>query len=184
LIVSLIYTLLLLIPVKTAYLREPEIYYKSVRDDYEIEFRSQEDVDLLIKTAYIGELEEVIKFNKNIFNRKEIFYRNAFTFAILSFVPYIICIGFQLSINNNLKKVNMTKEEFKIIDYYARISDDFKASDFPREIVNIPGMGPTEVIHVYPIYLSKPIVLRDFWDNEVTRFVWNIFTKPFRKRKA
>lgn len=96
--VSLVNTILLLKPVAIVHISEPTLYYKGYKHDYEHETISQNEVDILLKSSYISELEEAIKSSKILFKQKEIFYSRAFTYAILSCIPYLICIGFQLSI--------------------------------------------------------------------------------------
>jgi hypothetical protein len=106
--VSLINTVMLLMPVDIAHLIEPKLYYEGYKYDYEDENISQDEVDILIKSSYISELEGAIKVNKIIFKRKGSFYRRAFFYSILACIPYLICIGFQLSVKD--EKVLKQKE--------------------------------------------------------------------------
>lgn len=96
--VSLINTVLLLMPVEIVHLIEPKLYYKEYIEDYDAENISQNEIDILLKSSYISELERAIKANKKNFKKKESFYNKAFIYAISSCIPYLICIGFQLSI--------------------------------------------------------------------------------------
>lgn len=98
LIVSVINTIRLMIPAQLLYLREPKLYYIEYKKDYELESIPQNEVDTLLKSSYIQEIEKAIKDKMNLFKRKEIFYNKAFIYAVFSCIPYLICIGFQLSI--------------------------------------------------------------------------------------
>ncbi len=103
---SLIYTVRFLMPVEAAYLIEPKTYYLHFRKSYEQHYIKKE-VNALIKASYINELERAIVINKHLFERKNGFYRKAFTCALLSCIPYLICLGFEFSIKE--KKVRKVK---------------------------------------------------------------------------
>lgn len=102
---SFIYTIRLLVPADIAYLKEPKIYYKEYRREYESLTSTQNgpwqhEVDNLVKSSYINELEDAIIINDVLFKRKGLFYRKAFIWAIYAIVPYLVCLGFQLATKN------------------------------------------------------------------------------------
>jgi hypothetical protein len=99
--ISLINTIYLLTPVKVTHLLKPEVYYKEYRSDFEDGVRIKSEIDRLLKEAYVDELEEAVNENEKILNKKKSFYLNAFIFALLSAIPYLICLFFQLSMKGN-----------------------------------------------------------------------------------
>ncbi|AWO00496.1 hypothetical protein DLD77_01630 [Chitinophaga alhagiae] len=99
---SLINTIRLLAPVDVAYLQEPRIYYEEYRLKYENLKSKQQglrlhEVDNLIKSSYIDELERAVSRNDILFQRKGLFYHKAFIWAIYAIIPYLVCLGFQLA---------------------------------------------------------------------------------------
>lgn len=109
---SLINTIRLLIPIKVAYLKEPRLYYKEYRRRYEKivsgpKNRRQREIDYLIKSSYINELEYTINVNDVLFKRKGQFYRTAFIWALYAVVPYLVCLGFQLAGKNEKQKATV-----------------------------------------------------------------------------
>ncbi len=99
-LISLYFTVRLLIPVEVAYLQEPKIYYETYLIGYKNDMpaTADDEIDKLVKASYINELEQAVHSNNEIFKRKGLFYYRAFTLAMLASVPYLLCIGFQLSI--------------------------------------------------------------------------------------
>lgn len=107
---SLFYAVKLLIPAKYLHLLEPKDYYGPHREYYERKGFKKEDVDTLLKASYVFELQRVTETNKNILTRKNTFYNRAFTFAIFACIPYLICLGFHVSIKDNkVYKVEIVK---------------------------------------------------------------------------
>jgi len=101
-IISLIFTIKLIIPVQVAYLDEPDKYYKGIRIQYEQNSPDpanfdQNAIDQLIKGSYILELEEAVQTNNVLFKRKNSFFYNSLTFGLLAAVPYLICLGFHIT---------------------------------------------------------------------------------------
>jgi hypothetical protein len=112
-LVSLIYTVLLIIPVKVAYLDAPEKYYKTFRLQYEQDKTlDQAAVDQLIKGSYILELEQAVNTNSRVFKRKSSFFYNSILFGLLAAIPYLICLGYHISVSqDSIQKVKLVNEQ-------------------------------------------------------------------------
>jgi len=94
-----------LIPVKLAYLREPNFYYTGYRKEIEREQAevepplgtdSQERTDNILKASYILELEDAVKENDLVFKRKTSFYYRALVSALIAVVPFLLCLGYNI----------------------------------------------------------------------------------------
>lgn len=98
LLTSLCYFVKLLLPAKIAYLDPPEKYYKDYRIQIESDYPSdKKKVDESLKGSYILEIENAIAVNYQVFRQKSSFYYNALAFALITVIPYIMCIGYHLS---------------------------------------------------------------------------------------
>src|SRR5688572_2599705 len=95
--ISLFYTVRLIIPVSQFYLRPPQLYYNEYRLDYEKQINDRMSIEDLLKASYVRELETMLSYNTSILGRKQIFYRYALIFALLSALPYMICFCFYIS---------------------------------------------------------------------------------------
>jgi hypothetical protein len=100
-IVSLFFTIRLIIPPAIAYLKLPKQYYEKYRLQYERIYTSQSIVHKLLKSSYIDELEKGLTTNKKILIRKSSFYYYALVFGLLSIAPYLVCLGFHISKREN-----------------------------------------------------------------------------------
>lgn len=96
-IISIIFTVRLIIPVHVAYLEPPQKYYDEFRRKYEQLTANHIAREDLLKASYIDELERAIELNSKAFKRKNSFYYNALLFGLLSAVPYVVCLGFHIS---------------------------------------------------------------------------------------
>ncbi len=125
LLVSLIYTIRLLIPVDIAYLRVSKQYFQHLRLEYEAKMIKEdmtveektkclEDVNKLLKASYIDELSDAQENNFRVFRKKSSFYYNALIWGLFAVIPYIFCIGYHITKKDekvqkveiiNLKKV-------------------------------------------------------------------------------
>lgn len=103
-LISLFYTVKLLIPADIVYLSEPKIYYDTQRVKYEKEGNGSTKTDSLLKASYVYELQEMVSRNKIIFERKTRFYSWALSFGIFAALPYIICLGFHVQSAKNHKQ--------------------------------------------------------------------------------
>ncbi|SFF01081.1 hypothetical protein SAMN05518672_11439 [Chitinophaga sp. CF118] len=153
-IASLINTALLLMPVDIPYLKEPKTYYKIFRSGNRYESNEKATLNFIIKGAYVDELEESVNTTYNIFRRKALFHYRAFTYAMLSCIPYLFCVGFQIStkkdnvqkveIINNLSSFNKTK----YMDNSQRIY-----SKRTRTLTDLPGVDSSKVMPSSPNYI-------------------------------
>jgi len=127
-ITSLVFTVKLVFPIEVAYLTEPGKYYKDYRIQYELTESDQNKVDNALKASYIGELEKAVEVNDKVFKRKSSFYYNALIFALMSTIPFLLCLGYHIfqkddkiqkieivnpKINRNLdKKLNNAQSKY------------------------------------------------------------------------
>ena len=95
-ITSLVFTVKLVFPIEVAYLTEPGKYYKDYRIQYELTESDQNKVDNALKASYIGELEKAVEVNDKVFKRKSSFYYNALIFALMSTIPFLLCLGYHI----------------------------------------------------------------------------------------
>jgi hypothetical protein len=90
----------LLIPVFVAYPKPPKQYYTDYRTTYETGANMPADqpiIDKKLKATYINELEQGIINNERVFIRKSSFYYKALLLALLSTLPYLVCLAFHFS---------------------------------------------------------------------------------------
>jgi len=110
LLISVVYLIRLLLPVEIAYLDPPKKYYDTFKSELvPLNAGNQELVDNSLKGAYILELEDAIEINSQAFEQKSSFFYNALLFALLAIIPYIVCIGWHLSLAK--KEVKIQKVE-------------------------------------------------------------------------
>lgn len=111
---SVFFTIRLIIPVDVAYLDVPKKYYEEYLLRYEQTETNKEEIEKLLKASYIDELEEALIKNNQVFRRKSSFYYNALMYALLSSVPYLICIGFHISKKEDkIQKVQIVNSQNK-----------------------------------------------------------------------
>ena len=87
----------LIIPVQIAYLAPPHKYYNEYQTNYEKVINDTKTISDLLKASYITELEMTLNANTAVFRKKSSFYYNAMLYALLSTIPYLICLGFHIS---------------------------------------------------------------------------------------
>jgi len=100
-VVSVYYTVRLMLPVGTAELDPPQTFYMDKMMEYERYYDDEAKIDALLKASYIWELQDALRVNQTIYSRKKGFYYRAFSLALLALVPYIICIGFHIAKGEN-----------------------------------------------------------------------------------
>jgi len=111
-IISVIFTIKLVIPIEVAYLEIPKRYYQDYRLTYEQTIQDQEQIKKLLKASYINELEIALNTNERVFRRKSSFYYNALMYALLSAIPYVICLGFHISKKDDkIQKIQLVNPE-------------------------------------------------------------------------
>src|SRR5688500_1979293 len=96
--ISIIYLIRLLIPVHVAYLDPPRKYSEDIMAQTEELYPGQYlKINDSLEGSYILEINAAINNNFSLFRRKSSFYYNSMLFALLSVLPYIVCIGFHMS---------------------------------------------------------------------------------------
>ncbi len=109
-ITSLVFTIKLVFPIRVAYLIEPGKYYKDYRLLYEQTMTIQSDIDNALKASYIGELETAVAVNDKVFKRKSSFYYNALIFALISIIPFLLCLGYHIfQKDDKIQKIEIVK---------------------------------------------------------------------------
>lgn len=122
-VVSLIFTIRLMIPIKVAYLDVIDRYSTNLRNRYEekflkpgvtgdIEKQAKVTIDRYLKASYIDELSEAQTINQGVFVTKSSLYYRALIWGLAAIMPYVACIGFHLSRKNDkVEKVHLVYEK-------------------------------------------------------------------------
>jgi hypothetical protein len=160
---SLFYLIKLLIPVDVAYLIEPKTFYEKLRLEYEAEGKNKEVTDNYLKASYINELEKAVTQNNFAFKRKGLFYFRALTSALISLIPYLICLAFHFSIkSDNIQKVEIVNAQ-KLINFNKNNSmpqdtknnNSTSSSTTTTTTTQLPGINPNEVKPVDPQMIKE-----------------------------
>ena len=98
-LISIYYFIRFLIPVDVAYLNNPRIYYEDKRLEYENIHGTNNDkiIDILLKSSYIDELHQALEKNITLFQNKGRLFFKALQFALISLIPFIICVSYKVS---------------------------------------------------------------------------------------
>lgn len=117
-LISIFFALLLLLPEDVAYLGPPSLFYTDSRREFENEIKEadpekkQKTIDEMMKVKYLDELEGVAELNRRVFQKKSSLYVWAFRFALLAILPYLVCLSFHFSKNeDNIQKVQIVNLE-------------------------------------------------------------------------
>lgn len=100
--ISVFFAIRLVMPAGVAYLDEPKVIYNGYRIKYEQALVDDGKIENLLKISYVNELEDAVAANITILKRKVSHYQKALVYALLSALPYIICIGVYLANQKNL----------------------------------------------------------------------------------
>jgi len=76
------------------------IFQENIMKKLDLNMKKQyqiKGIEKLLKASYISELESALETNEQVFPKKSSFYYNALMWALLSAIPYIVCIGFHIS---------------------------------------------------------------------------------------
>ncbi len=158
LVVSLVFTIRLIIPGDLAYLNFPKKYYRDYRKEYEKSIEDKESINELLKVSYVRELEEILANNEKALRIKSTFQYKALIFALISIVPYLVCLTFHLSQkSDNVQKVQIVNTEnlsnFMKPDTMAKCKDDKKTTNVDAIKANdYPGVDNSLVLDSHPIY--------------------------------
>jgi hypothetical protein len=107
-IVSVGFTVRLLLPVRVAYLEDSNRYSTDLRQQYEVRYLNKEMnevqtqaakelINKYLKASYIDELSQAQLVNQTVSESKGSFYYRALVCALMAVIPYVVCIGFHLS---------------------------------------------------------------------------------------
>ena len=158
--VSLVFTVRLLIPVEIAYLDPLQKYYATYRLQYEITTENREEIDQLLKASYIHELEEAVDRNTAAFRKKSHFYYSGLTYALVSAVPYLICLGFHVAQKEDtVYKVDIVKSaKIRNFNQSSTMSDNTKNTTITTTTTastQLPGVDNSRVIPSSPTLIKE-----------------------------
>lgn len=162
LLASLIFTIRLILPDKIAYLSDPRKYYKEYRLEYEKYYQDQAQIKNLLKASYIKELQIALETNQLLFRRKGAFYYNALVYGLLSIIPFLICLGFHMSFQeDNIQKVHIVKTEinrnFNMSDLklMSNLNDKATTKNTTSKFTELPGIVDEQVIPSEPDLIKE-----------------------------
>ncbi|MDQ6904102.1 MAG: hypothetical protein M3139_13965 [Bacteroidota bacterium] len=170
-LISIGFTTRFVIPISVAYLEMPKKYYEEYRLAYEADIKDREEIEKLLKASYINELETALENNFSVFRRKSSFFYNALMYALLSVIPYLICLGFHISkredkvqkirivsseINSNLR-YNIKAVSKDLIQNKATISNkvDTNSNSNTTTMTQLPGVNNSQVISSSPKLIKE-----------------------------
>ena len=165
-LISILFTIKLIIPVEVAFLEIPKRYYEQYRLEYEQTIKDKDQIKSLLKASYINELESALQTNEKVFRRKSSFYYNALMYALLSAIPYLVCLGFHISkredkvqkvqivnpqINSKLQKIDTMKNS----PNKSTGSNQTSSSTTTTTTTQLPGINPNQVISSSPKLIKE-----------------------------
>jgi hypothetical protein len=144
-LISLVNTIRLIIPVNIAYLQEPKRYYEEYLIGYENDGYTKEQAENLLKASYINELEHAAGINNKVFKRKGIFHYRALVTAMFAIVPYISCLGYQISIKDDaVQKVEIINKNLNFNEN-SNMADDKSKPKPAASTSTTPTPTPTKL---------------------------------------
>lgn len=172
-LISVVFTIRLVIPVEVAYLEMPKRYYEEYRLTYEQTIKNHEEIKTLLKASYINELETALQTNDQVFRKKSSFYYNALMYALLSAVPYLICLGFHVSKRDDkVQKVQIINSEINsklhknnTMENNSNRSkgNNQSSSSTTTTTTQLPGVNTSQVIS------SSPKLIKENSQNSSTK---------------
>ncbi len=161
LIISVYFTVRLLIPVEVAYLSFPRRYYEEFRLELEKTNDDKTKIKDLLKGSYIGELQTAIEINERIFRTKSRLFYNAIRFALFSVLPYLVCLSFHISrkeenvqkvqvVNNKILRNFMERDTMQQHDKHTTTS-----TSTTSQTTQLPGIDNSQVI------VSTPNIIKE-----------------------
>ncbi|MDB5205878.1 MAG: hypothetical protein JWR72_953 [Flavisolibacter sp.] len=164
-LISVYFTIRLVIPVEIAYLQMPKRYYEEYRITYEQTIKNPDEIKILLKASYINELETALHTNDQVFRRKSSFYYNALMYALLSAIPYLICLGFHASKRDDkVQKVQIVNSEIssklhksETMENSLNKSNNGKqsSSSTTTATTQLPGVNNGQVISSLPKLIKE-----------------------------
>jgi cell division protein FtsL len=81
---------------KISALREPREYYFKELTELEATIKDKDNIDMMLKGAYVNELAQALTRNNIIVFKKEEKYYKAFKYSVVTFIPLMLCLIFHL----------------------------------------------------------------------------------------
>lgn len=167
--ISVIFSILLLIPKAIAYKNTPKHFYEYLFNEYKNSSKIPNGSEqYYIRESYNLELEEVIKRNFKLNNKKSRFHYWAFTLALFALIPYFICVGIKITkIPNNIQDVKLTNECFnsnnstisknntKEEKAMFQEKEETNQSDQSQKPTEEPKVDPDLVIRTEPVMIKE-----------------------------
>ena len=119
LIYSIYNSFKLLAPKNVAFQELPTQFYKTLANQYRESGMPEEEIDEYIKASYNTQLEEILQVIDDLCLDKGERFSNAFNFACISIIPYLICVAIYLFCPKNEAqdiKLNNYKQIIQYID--------------------------------------------------------------------
>lgn len=150
---SLFYAVKLLLRGRLLYLDDPAVFYRDLQMVYDNGTRSTADIDQLLKVSYILQLETEVRREGDIATDKYSYHHRALVLGLLAALPYLFCVGFQLSLN--VKNATMNTGKICTLVEMKVMSKDHKKPARPVRADEIfPGIKTKDVIVLNPPYIN------------------------------
>jgi hypothetical protein len=165
-LISLFFTISLIIPVDVSSLKSPKNYYETLRLEYEQQIdpqiaNRQAEITKLLQASYIDELEQALEMNIKLFTRKSSFYYNALMFGLLSALPFLICLGFHIAKKEDkTQKIEVVNSEKCLNLEYHKLDSLMSKNNVNTAVTTsstttatatkLPGVDNTQVIRSSP----------------------------------
>jgi hypothetical protein len=95
--ISVFFAVRLIIPRRSVLLQIPAQIYKECRIKYEKTQNNRSAIEGLLKTLYVAELENALSIASNNCTQKFRFYKSALISALISALPYLVCLGYYVT---------------------------------------------------------------------------------------
>jgi hypothetical protein len=126
------------------------------------------NISKLLKASYIDELQTALEEYDAVFKRKSSFYYRSLVCALLSTIPYVVCLGFHISKKEDkIQKVEIINSEINRklpqIDTMGKQNSSTNTKDTKNAVstkklgitTKLPGVDSSKVIP------SQPILIRE-----------------------
>ena len=134
LVISIYWTIKLLIPKEFAFIEEPKIFYGELKEEYIKADVPEEQLNDYIKRSYLRQLEDALNSNYITNNAKSKSNYYAIKFAFISIIPYVICVSLMIGFSEEeVQNVYITNKNMSE-------SGNKKKVEPPKIIVRPPVM--------------------------------------------
>ena len=182
-LISLVNTIIFMIPIEVAYLEAPQKYYTTLRNDLIAQGHTQAQIDNQLKVSYISELEEAVNRNDFVFRRKSSLYFRELIFLLISAIPYLICLAFHLAYkediiqkvqivntqnNSNFNKIKSMQEDSSLTNGGSNNSNNSNSNNSANNSNNssqtpsttnqttrYPGVPDSQIIQSHPRLIKE-----------------------------